>query len=285
MSPSAARPKTPSASRKQAPAAAAEAGALSKSQAGIQSVEVGFALLEALTRAPAAMMLRDLAQEAGMSAAKAHRYLVSYQRLGLVVQDVSTRYDLGPAALKLGLAALERLDAVQLARSKMDALMAEMGHTVAIAVWGNHGPVIVHWQEPVRAVTVNLRLGDVMPLLGSATGRCFAAFMPPAQIKLLWEQEMAQLGKVQRPGMPRNAAQAQAILEETRQQGIARVMDTLLAGINGLAAPVRDASGRICLALVSLGSSASFDADYQGAAAQLLRRYSEQLSRELGRRT
>jgi DNA-binding IclR family transcriptional regulator len=262
--------------------ASAKLPSVAKSQAGIQSVEVGFALLEALTRAPAAMMLRDLAQEAGMSAAKAHRYLVSYQRLGLVVQDVSTRYDLGPAALKLGLAALERLDAVQLARSRMDALMAEIGHTVAIAVWGNHGPVIVHWQEPARAVTVNLRLGDVMPLLGSATGRCFAAFMPPAQIKLLLNAEMAQLDKIHRPGMPGNAAQAQAILEETRQQGIARVMDTLLPGINGLAAPVWDASGRICLALVSLGSSASFDASYDGGSAQLLRRYGQQLSRELG---
>ena len=262
--------------------ASAKLPSVAKSQAGIQSVEVGFALLEALTRAPAAMMLRDLAQEAGMSAAKAHRYLVSYQRLGLVVQDVSTRYDLGPAALKLGLASLERLDAVQLARSRMDALMAEIGHTVAIAVWGNHGPVIVHWQEPARAVTVNLRLGDVMPLLGSATGRCFAAFMPPAQIKLLLNAEMAQLDKIHRPGMPGNAAQAQAILEETRQQGIARVMDTLLPGINGLAAPVWDASGRICLALVSLGSSASFDASYDGGSAQLLRRYGQQLSRELG---
>ena len=121
-----------------------------------------------------------------------------------------------------------------------------------------------------------------MPLLGSATGRCFAAFMPPAQIKQLLSAEMAQLDKIHRPGMPGNAAQAQAILEETRQQGIARVMDTLLPGINGLAAPVWDASGRICLALVSLGSSASFDASYDGSSAQLLRRYGQQLSRELG---
>jgi DNA-binding IclR family transcriptional regulator len=50
-------------------------------------------------------MLRDLAADTGMSAAKAHRYLVSYQRLGLVLQDAgTTRYDLGPAALNLGLA-------------------------------------------------------------------------------------------------------------------------------------------------------------------------------------
>ncbi len=87
---------------------------MDKERAGIQSVEVGFALLEALARSRGPLMLRDLAASAGMSAAKAHRYLVSFQRLGLVAQDPrNARYDLGPAALKLGLASLSRLDAVQ----------------------------------------------------------------------------------------------------------------------------------------------------------------------------
>lgn len=254
-----------------------------KSQAGIQSVEVGFTLLEALIQAPGAMMLRDLAQAAGMSPAKAHRYLVSYQRLGLVTQgDGDTRYDLGPASLKLGLATLSRLDAVQMARSRMESLMDEIGHTVAIAVWGNHGPVIVHWQEPVRAVTVNLRLGDVMPLLGSATGRCFAAFAPQAWVAPLLKQEISQLAKTQRQGMPQNAAQAQALLEETRQQGAGRVVDTLLPGISGLAVPAWDAGGHICLSLVSLGSSAGFDANYDGQIARALKRFAAQLSDELG---
>jgi DNA-binding IclR family transcriptional regulator len=255
----------------------------SKSQAGIQSVEVGYCLLEVLIQAPGAMMLRDLAQAAGMSPAKAHRYLVSFSRLGLVQQDGSnTRYDLGPAALKLGLATLSRMDAVALARSRMDALMEEIGHTVAIAVWGNHGPVIVHWQEPARSVTVNLRLGDVMPLLGSATGRCFAAFAPSALVQPLLKAEMAQLGKSDRAGMPRNASEAQSMLNDTRLRGLGRVVDTLLPGISGLAAPVWDAGERICLSLVSLGSSASFDADDQGPIAQALRRCSALLSAELG---
>jgi DNA-binding IclR family transcriptional regulator len=254
-----------------------------KSQAGIQSVEVGFALLEALVAAPGAMMLRDLAQTAGMSPAKAHRYLVSYQRLGLVTQgDGDTRYDLGPASLKLGLATLSRLDAVQMARSRMDMLMDEIGHTVAIAVWGNHGPVIVHWQEPARAVTVNLRLGDVMPLLASATGRCFAAFAPSAWVAPLLKAELSQLTKTPRHGMPHNAVQGQALLEEVRKQGVGRVVDTLLPGISGLAVPVWDAGGRICLSLVTLGSSAGFDAAYDGHIAQALKACAAQLSHELG---
>src|SRR2546427_89069 len=113
---------------------------MDKERAGIQSVEVGFTLLEALTRARGPQMLKDLASDAGMSAAKAHRYLVSFQRIGLVTQDARTsRYDLGPASLKLGLASLARLDPVRLARERMPALMERIHHTAAIAVWGNTG--------------------------------------------------------------------------------------------------------------------------------------------------
>src|SRR3990167_8804704 len=140
-------------------------------RAGIQSVEVGFELLNALSNAPGSLMLRDLAAAAGMSAAKAHRYLVSFQRMGLVMQDpVSTRYDLGPAALRLGLASLSRIDAVKLARERLPQLLADTGHTLAIAVWGNQGQTMVHWLEAPQTGPVTLRLGDVMPLLTSATG-------------------------------------------------------------------------------------------------------------------
>jgi DNA-binding IclR family transcriptional regulator len=46
---------------------------MDKERAGIQSVEVGFGLLQALGRAPGALMLKDLAAAAGMGPAKAHR--------------------------------------------------------------------------------------------------------------------------------------------------------------------------------------------------------------------
>jgi hypothetical protein len=76
-----------------------------KSRSGIQSIEVGFRLLDVRKNEPRAMMLRDLAQRAGMSPAKAHRYLVSFLRLRAVSQDpVSGSYELGRFALQVGLA-------------------------------------------------------------------------------------------------------------------------------------------------------------------------------------
>jgi DNA-binding IclR family transcriptional regulator len=256
-----------------------------KERAGIQSVEVGFSLLEVLGQAPGPLMLRDLAKAANMSAAKAHRYLVSFQRLQLVVQDAaSTRYDLGPAALKLGLASLERLDAVKLARERVARLVEEVGHTLALAVWGNHGPTIVHWEESPHAVTVNLRLGDVMPLLSSATGRCFAAYAPKEAIAPMLKEEMARAQKQGRSDVPTNMNEVRAMLDEVRERGMARVVDTLLPGIVGFCAPVFDSDSHMALGVVTLGPSGTFDSEWGGAVERPLREMAAQLSRDLGHR-
>ena len=262
-------------------------------RAGIQSVEVGFELLKALSNASGALMLRDLAAAAGMSAAKAHRYLVSFQRMGLVIQDaVSTRYDLGPAALRLGLASLSRMDAVKLARERMAELLAKTGHVLAIAVWGNQGPTMVHWVEAMQTVPVTLRLGDVMPLLTSATGRCFAAFMgkegrDAQRIMPMIREELARLKKLPAGGptlsdVPQTLAEVEAVLAETRQQGQARVVHSLLPGVAGFCAPVFDAQGRLAMGIVVLGSVATLDTRWTSAPAQALLNCARQLSADLG---
>jgi DNA-binding IclR family transcriptional regulator len=264
-------------------------------RAGIQSVEVGFELLNALSNAPGALMLRDLAAAAGMSAAKAHRYLVSFQRMGLVMQDpVSTRYDLGPAALRLGLASLARIDAVKLARERIPALLVVTGHTLAIAVWGNQGPTMVHWAEAPQTVPVTLRLGDVMPLLTSATGRCFAAFMgsqgrDAERLAPMIREELARLKKLPHNGLPlidvpQTLPAVQAVMDETRQHGLARVIHSMLPGVGGFCAPVFDAQGHLAMGLVVLGSVATLDTDWNSVPATAVLRCAHQLSADLGYR-
>ena len=266
-------------------------------RAGIQSVEVGFGLLLALAAAKGPLMLRDLAAAAGMNAAKAHRYLVSFQRLALVSQDpASTRYDLGPAALKLGLASLARLDSVKLARQRLVPLMEQIGQTLALAVWGNQGPTIVHWEEaPQVAMTLNLRLGDVMPLLSSATGLCFAAFMAAdrqlgkpsptdglGRVAAMLQAELALVQKLARPDLPASSEELGHLLDGIRRCGLARVVNTLLPGVAAFCAPVFDADGHLALGMVALGSVASFDSDWDGAVARPLRAAAQQLSADLG---
>ena len=195
------------------------------SRQGIQSIEVGVPLLRVLADHGAPMMLRDLAREAGMPAAQAHRYLVSFMRTGLVAQDpLSGRYDLGPFALDLGLASLARLDAVRVASPVLEALGEEIGETVALAVWGNMGPTIVRWVESRRPVTVNLRTGAVMPLLHSAIGLCFVAFFESPVLQSRIDAELLINARGEDPRAPVTRAELDALTAEVRAHGISRAV-------------------------------------------------------------
>lgn len=256
-----------------------------RARTGIQSIEVGGRLLTALVDNGRPMMLKDLAAASGMTSAKAHRYLVSFLRMGLVTQAADTgRYDLGPFALSMGLAALNRLEPVTLARTAAARLRDEIDQTVAIAVWGNRGPAIVHWEEPSHPVTVNLRWGGVMPMLTSATGRCFAAYLPQSTVARLVREELraAQRSDAPEALLPRTAAQYEAILEEVRAHGVARVQGTLLPGVHSFCAPVFDARGGVSLGLITLGYSSVFDSRWDGPVLAALLRAARALSRQLG---
>lgn len=250
---------------------------------GIQSIEVGVPLLRVLADHGAPMMLRDLASEAGMPAAKAHRYLVSFMRTGLVTQDAqSGRYDLGTFALELGLASLARLDAVRVATPVLDALNEEIGETVALAVWGNMGPTFVRWIESRRPVSVNLRTGDVMPLLHSATGLCFAVFLDNPTMKKRIDEELAIAARGDHPHPPRNAGELANIAAEAREHGMVRAIGLVIPNVNAFAAPIFNHDGKMVLAITTLGPAGLFHSAWNGPTAKAVLKAAQTASRQLG---
>ena len=149
------------------------------SSTGIQSAEIALDVLTRLAELGGAQSVSELGRSLDMPRAKVHRYLVSLERRGYVEQDpASARYRLGPQALHTGLAALAEVDFVKLAADGLDALSGAIGQTVFISIWGQHGPTIVQWRDARLPVTVNVRVGSVLPLLNSATGRVYAAWLP-----------------------------------------------------------------------------------------------------------
>ncbi len=253
----------------------------------IQSVETGFPLLAALVDSGRSMTLRDLASSAGMTSAKAHPYLVSFTRVGLVQQDASTgQYELGPFALQMGLVSLQRLDPVRVAMPEVNQLASQIGHTLAIAVLGSHGPTMIHISEASYPIHVNMRKGTVMSMLHTATGHVFAAWLPPKIAQHYIEREAGDTAVVTSISPLRPSAQAlAALLDQVRQAGIAQALGNPLPGIDALSVPVFDHSGNIVLALTSLGPATLFDASPRGTIANALKSCAFAISEKLGYRS
>ena len=262
-----------------------------RAQRGIQSIEVGGQLLRALVHHGRPMALKDLAREADMAPAKAHPYMVSFGRLGLIEQDrASGHYLLGPLALQLGLIGLQQADPIQIATPLIAELAQQTGQTVAIAVWGDRGATIVRLAESPSPVHVNMRHGTVFSLTNTASGRLFGAYLEEATVRQMLEDERTrhkQRDRVVRTGLPvpvppPSWKSFELPLEEVRRHGLSRSEGEIVPGVNAMAAPVFDAGGDIVLSLTAIGPAGIFDTAWDGAIARALKAGAAGVSQRLG---
>lgn len=248
---------------------------------GVQSLEIGMSILRAMVDGQRSMMLKDIAAAADMPASKAHRYLVSLIRAGLVDQDpMSSRYDLGSFALNLGLVALDRLDRVRLGLTAIADMRDEINQTTALAVWGDKGPVIVRWERPRRPITVNVITGAVLDLLSSATGRVFAAWMPKKTVAPMIADE---LKNAKLPAELKSKVAVEALLAQIRAQGFAATNGQhKVPGVEAVAAPVFNFKNEITMAVLVVGVQGMFDSSADSDVVKCLVRHAEALSLRLG---
>ncbi len=248
---------------------------------GVQSLEIGMGILRAMANGQRSMMLKDIAAAADMPASKAHRYLVSLIRAGLVDQDpMTSRYDLGTFALNLGLVALDRLDRVRLGLSAISELRDEINQTTALAVWGDGGPVVIRWERPRRPITVNVTTGTSLDLLMSAAGRVFAAWMPKNIIAPILAEELKHATL---PPALKSKAAVEALLAEIRAQGYAATNGQhKVAGVEAAAAPIFNFKNEITMAVLVVGVQGMLDISPEGKVVQSLKQSAEKLSLRLG---
>ncbi len=248
---------------------------------GVQSFEIGMAILRAISGGHRAMMLKEIAAAADMPASKAHRYIVSLVRSGLVEQDpLTSRYDLGPFALSLGLVAVDRLDRIKLGLSAISDLRDEVNQTTALAVWSDNGPVIIRSMRPYRPITVNVVTGTALQVLTSSSGRAFAAWLPAATTAALMSRERAAKGL---PAELQSTASVEAMLADVRRDGVSIVNDYhLVPGVAAAAAPVFNFQHEITLSMLVIGVKSMIDLSLQGPVITALKHSAQALSLRLG---
>ena len=243
---------------------------------GVQSVEIGGRVLLAVTEGGGPLALKDIADATDLPSAKAHRYLVSLIRAGLIEQDLMTgKYDLGTASLRVGLAAIIRLNVVRAALPFLARLRDKIGETVHLSVWGDNGPIIVHREVPLAPIALNLAVGSNLSLLLTASGRVFLSWLDKKQTGPLLQQEMRRMGN-------RNKAEIKAIQAETLRDGFGRSAGDFSPSIASLAAPVFNHEKHLVAVIGTFGYEGSFDNRLTGVAARLLGEAAREVSNKLG---
>lgn len=246
-----------------------------KKRAGINSVEIGMRVLETLASLGEARPLAAIVKGCGLSPSQTHRYLASLAEAGMVKQDANGNYDLGPAALKLGLSAIARIDVFRIADEKLSEFCIATGSTVLLAALGPAGPTIVRWHMGRPPIVTSLSLGSVLSLVNSATGQIFLAYRPEQETDHFVAAELERNLAIDRAAISR-------LKEKVRTEGKAHVGGTLIPGLHAKAYPIFDLQSNAILAatLVTLGGKAE---QQNCQSAKRLRAVCHEISQLVGR--
>lgn len=257
----------------------ASAGALPRH--GNRSIVNAVSLLRVIASLGRPATLSEIAAAAGMSAPRAHRYLLGLANTRLVDHcPIRGRYDLGSEIVELGVAALGRVDAVRFASDALAPLAEATGLAALITVWGTNGPTVIRCEQAQLQSAVRVREGRNLSMLASASGRVFLAYLPDAMTAPFVERELTDRKRQDPLGAAGKSIES--IRTEVRRHGIGRGLGEENPGLAAISAPVFDANGRLALCIGLISTFGGFDTSYKGEPSTTLRNAAAELSRRLG---
>ena len=244
----------------------------------MQSVDRAVAILEILARDGEAGVT-EVARELGVHKSTASRLLAALDRRELVAQDAARgKFRLGVGLLRLAGAAGARLDVVQESRPVCQALAKAVGETVNLAILSGRDALYLDQVAGPAALSPHNWAGQRIPLHATSDGKVLLAYLPgrrgrrasgAAARELHWPHH-------------HHAAEFPQVLAEVRRAGYATAVDELEEGLTAIAAPVRNAEGRVIASISASGPSFRMPADRIGALAGSVRRAAAEVSCRLG---
>ncbi|GGF99758.1 transcriptional regulator [Paenibacillus albidus] len=249
---------------------------LSSSSQGIQSLEIAFSILNCFKEASAPLSVSELSKRMEMPKNKIHKYLVSFTRVGALIQNKKdSSYAMGPALIELGLVALQQFDVAKIAKPHIREFSKQINHSVALAIWSEGGPIIAEYERSDKPIQVEIQAGYRFPLLMTALGKCFAAFLPSSQVQSLIQREIDnyQLDELL----------VKQELQTIREERVS-FRNTLFAGIPGsmsVASPIFDYTGNMVAALCLIGFTGDIDTSTSSIDVLKLKEKANQITNQL----
>jgi DNA-binding IclR family transcriptional regulator len=246
--------------------------------APVQSVDRALSVLEILgARGEAGVT--EIAAELGVHKSTAFRLVAVLEGRGFVEQLADRgKYRLGFGIVRLAGATAAQMDLAQEGRRTCEELAADLGETVNIAILDGDGVVNISEVRGTAAISSHNWVGQRTPVHATSSGKVLLAFASePVRASLL------------RPPLQRyteatvtDAGQLERELGDVVRRGWAGTVQEYEVGLNALAAPVRDADGRVVAAVSLSGPSFRLGSEVLDDLAPVVVAATEALSRRLG---
>ena len=245
----------------------------------IQSVDRAIRVLTALQGARR-MSLSELATRLDLAPSTTHGIVRTLVEHGMVVQERgSSRYQLGPAVLRLGNVYLDTLELRSKTIPWAEDLARRSGMAVRTGVLLVDDVVIIHHEPRPDGSRQMPEVGIVIPVHVSALGKAMLAFLPDEAQRVLSSGPLRSMtGETLT-----SPADLQAQLEQVRLTGIAVEQDEAVIGESAVASPVFDSWGTAVGAIGVVIASGGEVSNHEVRDA--VRETARALSRELGAST
>ncbi|TWS17943.1 IclR family transcriptional regulator [Tsukamurella asaccharolytica] len=246
---------------------------------GVQAVDRAISVLELLARDGEAGV-SEVAAEIGVHKSTAFRLLGALEVRELVEQNDSRgKYRLSHGLLRLASAVPARQDLTHQAQPICDALAAEVGETVNVAVARSGFSVnLVQAAGPSTVGTIDW-LGSLTPLHATSSGKVLLAHLDPGEAEHL----------IDRVGLERftertitDPALLRSELATIAQDGYARTFEEFEEGLNSVAAPIRDYTGAVIAGISASGPVYRFSRERIDEVIPMVIAAAEQISHRMG---
>jgi DNA-binding IclR family transcriptional regulator len=250
-------------------------GRMSKSLSGSQTLLRGLDVLEAV--ASGATTLAALTDILALNRSTVHRLaatLVERRYLSFVPR---IGYALGPKLLEIGFQASAQMSLLQRARRYIEALAQATGDTVHLGILDGTRAFYLDKIPGRRRVGISSRVGERHPLRSTGLGKALLLDEPEERLRQFYHAEYGSPQKYKYP-----LADWLACMREYATSGYALDLEENEDRIRCVAAPIRDATGKI-KAAISVSSAAQYmDDGRMHDLAEQVRHVAHQISEDLG---
>lgn len=222
--------------------------------------------------------MADLCAALGLSRSAAYRIVSQLRERGYLTEAGENAVRLGPAAIRLGLQALDGLDLFKVTPDHLRALVETTEETAFVAVPEGVEMAYVMQEVGPQVVKVSSKLGSRAPLHATGLGKAYLSGLPDREA----EDVVAGLDLVgYTPTTLTTRASLMAAVREAAQRGYAVDDSEREPGVRCLAAPVRDSSRRP-VAAISVAGPRDRILDAEEAIVRAVLDTSRTISAQLG---